>query len=133
MRIYIAARIHAKDFANDVARALGAHGHQVTSTWHYVDDGNLVTGAVRDLTDVLAAEAVLVLHDTLDAGAKGAWTEMGIAIGAKRMVFVFGTDLASSKNIFTHLPGVFKIERTRAPIHIDLEVIRRFKSEASMC
>lgn len=129
MKVYIAAPLSAVPAAVEARDLLIAHGHEVTHDWTRTDAGPLVVPesadlaariAADDLAGVLAAEAVLVLADTAEAG-RGVFVEFGAAlalaeVGRMTRVLVVGRPAFSS--VSYHHPAARRVPDLTAALAV---------------
>ncbi len=110
MKIYVAARTTQQREARAIAIQLTTLGHEVTSGWlAQADLDNPVrfrTEAERDLADLDAAEAILILT-TVVAGGKGMWVEFGYALAKGLKIYTYPH--IDSGCVFMALPQVKSI------------------------
>lgn len=112
MRLYVAASFPRKREAEALASRLIAAGHTVASAWHTVGprmeygEGTLKEVALRDMADVLRAEALVCLTgDTLTHG--GRHGEVGAALATMRPVYLLGP---REKCVWHHHPRVRQVD-----------------------
>lgn len=108
MKLYIATRYAHQDRALLLAADLVRLGHEITSRWLMVKHGEPVTEALRDLTDLRAAEGILLLTEGYSGGHGGMWVELGYALGKGKKVYLYGP--VEQAQIFCHLPQVSQIQ-----------------------
>jgi nucleoside 2-deoxyribosyltransferase len=107
MYIYIATKFDQKPLAEFVGYRLQTLGHKVTSRWHsFKEDNDMQAAAIRDLEDIDAADAVLVIDWDIKNGC-GMWVEMGYALGKGKKVFILRS---SGRGVFHFLPQVTAID-----------------------
>lgn len=134
MMIYLAAAYGRKQELIDHRSKLEQAGHDVTSSWlDTADDYNQPTDdqeraalAQQDIDDLLAADLVICFTEQPGTTARrgGRHVELGIAIHAKRQVWIVGP----KENIFCCLPcikhfatfgaALYKIPQPTRPIPI---------------
>jgi nucleoside 2-deoxyribosyltransferase len=115
MKVYVAAMYPRKDEVSGVVQLLEQDGYIVTSTWHKelyspniqlheVTDDERKELAVRDIAEIDAADALLLLTQppTQPTVRGGRHVEFGYALGKGKRVVCFGP----AENIFHHLPNV---------------------------
>lgn len=112
MKLYIAARYTQKEFASLIRTALLEQGHTTTSTWIDFDLASDGETAAKDFADIDRADAVLFLAANVE-GMKGAYVEVGYALGKGKPVYVFPTLAPVTSCIFMHHPGVKELPRLR--------------------
>lgn len=103
MRIYIAGHWPARSRLRTVAEQMQTEGHEVTSTWLWVDEATERENAVRDLADISRADYFVI--DTQDESKTGGReVELGYAYAKGKGVFRIGPP----RNIFHSLLGKFE-------------------------
>jgi hypothetical protein len=118
MKVYVASSFSRKDDVRAMIALLRAEGHEITYDWTDEDASGLEgdalhaalrAGAERDLKGVLAADALVVLHD--DRG-RGMATEFGVALAARKVLVVVGAGVTAGemRNVFYYLPGVVHVD-----------------------
>lgn len=120
MKVYVASKFSRAQEVRAIEEALRYEGHEVTSSW--VNDSAagkhgrefydyIAECAQRDYEDVTAADVLVFLHDP---ASRGGFAELGIALGAGRVVAVLGGRTASPHKapIFYCLPKVRHFETT---------------------
>jgi hypothetical protein len=121
MKVYVASSFSRKPDVRAMQELLRAEGHEITYDWTPEDASGLEGddlffalrgGAERDLAGVLAADALIVLHD--DRG-RGMATEFGAALAAGKLVIVVGARVTTGemRNVFYYLPGVIHANTPR--------------------
>lgn len=113
MRVYVASKYQNKDLVRKHVLKLKEAGFEITSTWHRepyapnvqldeISDAKLRRIAKRDIVELEAADAILVLsHDCL-VGRGGMWWEFGYAYAQNKRTILIGEKVV----IFAHLPTV---------------------------
>ncbi len=94
MKLYLANKFSEIDATKAIADELTAAGHEVVSTWVYGGEDGLSLPEIAwlDDKDVRRADAVVKIsypYGSLTKGG-GRHTEMGIAMGLGKRVFVVG-------------------------------------------
>lgn len=101
MKIYIAASMHSKKEAKDVAINLQFQGHVITSTWFENQSYDKVNDAMADLSEIMQAECVVFL--TKEPSSEGGrHIEFGFALGKKKRLIILG----ERESCFTYLDYV---------------------------
>lgn len=126
MRIYVAAPWVHKQDAQQAADYLASKGYEITSIWHHShhaednakDTVMMSLEAIQDVTDVMRAEAMVVLNLKKSEGKA---VEQGIAIACNIPVVVVGTE---PSNVFQHLPSFSIVPTLDAAIE-ELETLAR--------
>lgn len=92
MIVYVAAPYQMKPQAATVAAVLRGKGHKVSSTWHDREDENDEATARRDLEEVEACEAFLLINpEEWDrSGTGGRHVEFGYALARSKDMIIFG-------------------------------------------
>ncbi len=103
MRLYVASKYPNKELIRDtVVPALEDAGHEVVSSWHLekYEPGIQVSDvappqvlgklAKRDIREIEAADALLVIARRCRKTRGGMWVEMGYALGRGKAVFNVG-------------------------------------------
>ncbi len=111
MKIYLASRFRNHEYLNEFAASLCAEGHEVVSTWHAIEAPNPFTkddpdyqdksiaAAMRDLREIDAADALILITYGCEAVPGGLWYEAGYAKGTGKAVHIKGPRI----NIFCSL------------------------------
>jgi len=123
MRVYVGAKFEEKDRVREAYRALEAAGHTITCDWtpHGADGyvnaalvSKLQTEAVGDFNGVADAQAMIFLHNPK---CQGGFIELGIALGAGKLVCVVGGRPAGRQvPIFYFHPAVHQFDTLAAAI-----------------
>lgn len=143
MKIYIAARFSKRPECNELAHALQAQGHTITSRWVKPDsDHVLPTGlsaqaadkererfAVEDLEDVQACELLVSLQEEPRNNSRGGrHVEFGLAIGLDKRVACIGP----RETVFHHLPGVEHFEGVEQFLKFTARLAPRAEPDCSL-
>jgi hypothetical protein len=105
MRIYIATKFEEAPRAIEVATQLKQAGHTITWPW-WANDQFTAEQASKDFVGVYSADALVLIVEK-DLAYKGAWVELGIAIGRDLPIYVMGTAM-DDQCIFLKLPGLYR-------------------------
>ena len=137
MKVYVAGRFTEKPVVQDAMRQLREHGHEITFDWTHHDATGLTgdnlahylrSAANADASGVIFCD-VLLLLDHPDC--RGAYTELGIAIGLQSRILVVGAIESSIpgmwQNIFMHLPEVEHVSSVSEAITI-IDQMERYVS-----
>lgn len=117
MKFYICARYGRREEARELADRLIQLGHQITSTWLWqvedemlYDNGPLVAGqfAQKDVDEVESGNGIVYLSEPTDNvwGRGGRHVEFGVAIAFKKDLYVVGP----LENLFHYLPKVVQCD-----------------------
>ena len=90
MRFFIAAPWPCKEEANEVAQQLFNRGHYITSHWHADKEDSQLHGAWRNLQDIDAADALIILTERAPESHGGMFAELGYAIAKNKRIFRHG-------------------------------------------
>jgi nucleoside 2-deoxyribosyltransferase len=121
-KVYVAGRWEDRERVREVQEALEDIGYTIMLDWtnhEYPQDELLCKWAEADIMAASAADLVVVImeepHDY-----KGAWAEIGAALGNGKPVYIAGHGCDSA--IMLHHPLVKQFEH---PYHIIDELIKR--------
>ena len=107
MRIYVATKWSDREHAHEVMNWLEGLGHTIVLDWTQHEGSGLSKAAVNDAVAVCAADVLVFLADHGEH-FKGAYVEMGMAMGAGKTVIVVGHKADGC--VFTHHPTVYKVD-----------------------
>lgn len=118
MRVYVAARFQDIGLAREAAQWLRTAGHDVVSTWHDIENPEMVTEKalqradrvafsrqriLRDLAEIEESDALILLAAAAgEPSSGGRHVEFGYAFSRDRRCVVVG----EPENLFHFLPGV---------------------------
>ena len=106
--LYVAGSWSDRDRVREVMLALICQGHTITYDWTQVEQSSTIQ-AQHDKRGVERADALVLVMEK-EYIYRGAWVEMGIAVGLGIPVFVFG-QANREWCLFFQLPGVYYVER----------------------
>lgn len=105
MKFYVASSVENLENAHTMMRVLEAKGHKITFDWTNYEISKDLPDSVkdalkRDLSDkaadgVMSAEVLVLLLP----GRRGAYAELGMALGSNQVVIVVGSEPKSSSFI----------------------------------
>lgn len=104
MTVYVAASWYAREYVRRVTAALRANGIDCTNNWmdrEAFTPGEKVACALSDLSEVQAAEAVLLLNEQ-ESSAGGMHFESGYAFAKGKRLMIVGR----GQSVFHFLPGI---------------------------
>ncbi len=113
MKIYLASGFHHRQVLRRVAAKLEARGHEVVSSWIWIDERPERESmayfefakevAAVNLVDLKTADAIIVDGDGIREGNHGGvHTELGFALGSGMSIFLVGP----RSNTFHWLPEI---------------------------
>lgn len=115
MKVYVAAKWEERERARNFMRSVRLLGHVITHDWtHETDEGLSGAGrhrylgscATSDLQAVRDCDVLVLLHNPQ---CRGAYVELGIALGLAKVVIVVGSPRLESAEhlpVFYWLPSV---------------------------
>lgn len=126
MRVYVASKFENQNAVKKAMHMLRQQGHFVTHDWTVenadglegtVRDDYLAHCAQKDVDGVQTAEAILLLHQP---NMRGAYIELGIALGRGKRVFVVDglRDDWTRIPIFYRLPHVIHVASVEDAVEI---------------
>lgn len=109
MKVYIAAPYQLRDNAIRAMNTLHAMGHIVTSCWLLEAEDDGPDSAQKDLDDIAAADALVLLHpeEWHQKGTGGRHVEFGYALALGKKIILLG----QRTNNFHRLPSIRVVER----------------------
>ena len=104
MKVYVAGKFTDKENIQAKMKNIEKLGCVITFDWTRFEDEDLTRAAEKAIIGVKTCDIVIVIMDDKDYSYRGTFTEVGIAIGTNKIIFLYNPnkDASCDTNVFYH-------------------------------